>query len=193
MKLGIVIGSVREGRGSERAAKWVAAAANKLDGVTVETLDLRDFDLPMFDEPASPQYNPERQTDGDVKKWLDTLAAQDALILVTPEYNRSLPAVLKNALDYVAYELERKPVALVGHGATGGAQAVHTLRAVTAGTLAISVPRAVYIPTMAGMAFDEDGTLNPDLAANPYGPNGALQATLADLLWYAGALSSAKK
>ncbi|MCA9327095.1 NAD(P)H-dependent oxidoreductase [Candidatus Saccharibacteria bacterium] len=193
MKLGIIIGSTREGRGSERAAKWVAVAAQKVDGFEVETLDLLDYELPFFDEAISPQYNPERKPAGVVKQWLDKLAEKDAIIVVTPEYNRSLPAVLKNALDYVAYELERKPIAVVAHGSTGGAQAVHTLRAVTAGTLAISVPRAVYIPSMAGMAFDEDGNLNADLAANPYGPNSALQATLSDLAWYAEALSAAKK
>ncbi len=193
MKLGIIVGSTREGRGTDRAAKWVAAAAEQLEGVEVETLDLRNYDLPMFNEAISPQYNPERKTEGVVKQWLDKLAEKDAIILVTPEYNRTLPAVLKNALDYVAYELEKKPVALVAHGSTGGAQAVHTLRAVTAGTLAVSVPRAVYIPTMAGMAFDEAGNLNADLAANPYGPNGVLQATLADLVWYADALAAAQK
>lgn len=192
MKLGIIIGSTREGRTTERAAKWVAAAASKLEGAEVEVIDLRDYDLPFFNEAISPQYNPDRKPEGVVKQWLDKLAEKDAFIVVTPEYNRTLPAVLKNAFDYVAYELEKKPIALVAHGSTGGAQAVHTLRAVTAGTLAVSVPRAVYIPTMAGMAFDEAGNLSADLAANPYGPNSALQVTLADLLWYASALATAR-
>lgn len=192
MKLGVIIGSTREGRGSERAAKWATAAAKQIDGAEVQVLDLRDYELPMFNEAISPQYNPERKPEGVVKKWLDKLAEMDAFIVVTPEYNRSLPAVLKNALDYVAYELEKKPIAVVAHGSTGGAQAVHTLRAVAAGALAFTVPRAVYVPTMAGMAFDEDGNLNADLAANPYGPNGALQTTLADLVWYTQALAAAK-
>ncbi len=193
MKVGIIVGSTREGRSSDRAAKWVAAAAEKLDGMEAEILDLRDYTLPFFNEAISPQYNPGRKPEGNIKKWLDKLAEKDGIIIVTPEYNRTLPAVLKNALDHVAYELERKPVALVAHGSTGGAQAVHTLRAVVAGTLAVSVPRAVYIPTMAGMAFDEAGSLNADLAANPHGPNGALQAMLGDLTWYAEALAAAKK
>ncbi|MBL8121629.1 NAD(P)H-dependent oxidoreductase [Candidatus Saccharibacteria bacterium] len=192
MKIGIIVGATREGRGTDRAAKWVARAAEKLEGADVEVLDLRDYELPFFDEAISPQYNPERKPEGAVKAWLDKLAEKDGFVVVTPEYNRSLPAVLKNALDYVAYELEKKPVALVAHGSTGGAQAVHTLRAVTAGALGVSVPRATYIPTMAGMAFDEEGNLNEDLAANPYGPNGALQATLADFQWYATALKDAR-
>lgn len=192
MKIGVVIGSTRDGRSTDLVAKWVVAAAQKLEGAKVQTLDLRDFDLPMFNEAISPQYNPDRKPEGEVKKWLEALAEQDAIVLVTPEYNRSLPAVLKNALDHVAYELEKKPVALVAHGSTGGAQAVFTLRAVTAGVLAVSVPRATYVPAMAGMAFDADGKLNADLAANPYGPNSSLQATLADLMWYAEALRAGK-
>ncbi len=145
MKLGIIIGSTRQGRSTDRPAKWALAAAQQLDDVEVELLDLADYPLPFFDEAISPQYNPERKTTGVVKAWLDKLAEMDALIVVTPEYNRTLPAVVKNAFDYVAYELERKPIGIIAHGSTGGAQAVHTLRSVAAGTLAVTVPRTVYI------------------------------------------------
>ncbi|HTK39278.1 MAG TPA: NAD(P)H-dependent oxidoreductase [Patescibacteria group bacterium] len=190
MKIGIIIGSTRQGRSTDRPAKWAAEAAKQLDDVEVEMLDLKDFDLPFFDEPISPQYNPERTTEGVVKAWLDKLAEMDGFIVVTPEYNRTLPAVVKNAFDYVAYELERKPIGIVAHGSTGGAQAVHTLRSLAAGTLAVTVPRTVYITPSAGMAFAEDGTLNAELAANPYGPNPALQHMLKDLVAYAGALKT---
>ena len=190
MKLGIIIGSTRQGRGTDRAAKWALEATKQLDDVDAELLDLRDYELPFFDEAVSPQYNPERKPEGIVKEWLDKLAEKDALIVVTPEYNRTLPAVLKNAFDYVAYELDRKPIGIIGHGSTGGAQAVHTLRSVIAGTLAISVPRAVYINAMASMAFSENGELNEDMAKNPYGPNSALQTMLDDLVSYATALKT---
>ena len=192
MKLGIIIGSTREGRSTDRAAKWVATVANTLEGVEVTMLDLRGYDLPMFNEAVSPQYNPARNPEGVVKQWLDALASQDAFIVVTPEYNRSIPAVLKNALDYVAYEMEKKPVGIVAHGSTNGAQAVSHLRGIIPGVLAISVPKAVFAP-MAGSAFDENGVLNADIAANPHGPAGALNAMLADLVWYADALVAAKQ
>lgn len=192
MKLGIIIGSTREGRSTDRAATWTATAAAKLDGVEVETLDLRDYDLPFFNEAISPQYNPERKTEGAVKQWLNKLAEQDAFIIVTPEYNRSIPAVLKNALDYVAYEMDRKPVGIVAHGSTSGAQAVAQLRGILPGALAVSVPRAVFI-SMAGASFDENGVLNADLAANPYGPAAALSAMLADLVDYGTALTTIRR
>lgn len=188
MKLGVIIASTREGRATDRPAKWAAAAAGKLEGVEVEVLDLRDYDLPMFNEAISPQYNPERKTEGIVKKWLDALARQDALIIVTPEYNRSIPGVLKNALDYVAYELQHKPVGIIAHGSSNGAQAVSHLRGILPGNLALSVPRAVFIPG-AGNSFDENGELNAELAANPYGPASALDAMLQDLVAYAAALA----
>lgn len=190
MKLGIIIGSTRQGRGTDRAAKWALAAAAKLDDIEAELLDLRDYDLPFFDEAISPQYNPDRKPEGVVKEWLDKLAEKDAFIVVTPEYNRTLPGVLKNAFDYVAYELDRKPVGIIGHGSTGGAQAVHTIRSMAAGTLAVTVPRAVFINSPAKAAFSEDGTLNEDLAKNPYGPNNALESMLGDLVAYATALKT---
>ena len=190
MKIGIIVGTTRQGRSTDRPAKWALAAAQKLDGVEVELLDLADYALPFFDEAVSPQYNPERKPEGVVKEWLDKLAEKDGFIVVTPEYNRTLPAVLKNAFDYVAHELDRKPVGIIGHGTTGGAQAVHTIRSMVAGTLGVTVPRAVYITPPAGSAFSEDGELNEDMAKNPYGPNSALESMLGDLVAYATALKT---
>ena len=192
MKLGIIIGSTREGRSTDRAAKWAATIASTLEDVEVTTLDLRDYNLPMFNEAISPQYNPDRKPEGVVKQWLDVLDAQDAFIIVTPEYNRSIPAVLKNALDHIAYQLERKAVGIIAHGSANGAQAVSHLRGIIPGVLAVSVPRAVFAP-IAGGAFDENGVLNADLAANPYGPAGALKAMLADLVDYEKALATIRK
>ncbi|QQS19021.1 NAD(P)H-dependent oxidoreductase [Candidatus Saccharibacteria bacterium] len=95
------------GRSTDRVAKWVADAASKVAGAEVEVLDLRDYELPMFNEAISPQYNPDRKPEGAVKNWLDALSKNDAFIVVTPEYNRSIPAVLKNAFDHVGYELTK--------------------------------------------------------------------------------------
>jgi NAD(P)H-dependent FMN reductase len=193
MKLQIIIGSTRPKRVSERVAKWVEKAARDVKDIEVEVLDLRDYDLPMFDEPASPQFNPERKPDVPVKRWLDKLAEADAYILVTPEYNRSYPAVLKNALDYVDFQMEKKPVALVAHGSTGGAQAVAHLRDVLPGLLAVTVPRAVFLTGGAAGIINESGELNAEIKAKPYGPQTALNTLLADLKWYSDALVYNKK
>ena len=120
MRLGIVIGSVREGRVSDRVAKWVANEAKTLPDTEVSIIDLKDFSLPFFDEAISPQYNPDRKPTNEVKKFIDLIGTFDCIALVTPEYNRSYSAVLKNALDYIDFQLQKKPVQLVAHGSTGG-------------------------------------------------------------------------
>lgn len=192
MKIGIIIGSTREGRTTDRVALWVAKTAKQLDNFDVEVIDLREYELPFFDEAISPQYNPERKPEGVVKAWLDKAADKDGLIIVTPEYNRSEPAVLKNAIDYIGYEFDRKPVALVAHGSTGGAQAVSHLRGIIAGALAVTVPRAVHV-TMAGSIINEAGELSAEVAANPYGPGTALETTLKDLFAYTSALAAIRQ
>ena len=192
MKLQVIIGSTRPGRVSERVAKWVATSARELPETQVELVDLADYHLPFLDEPISPRYNPNRTPNPEAKRWLSKLAEADAYVLVTPEYNRSYPAVLKNAIDYVDFQMERKPVALVAHGSTGGAQAVSHLRGVLPGVQAITVPSATYL-IQAAQLFDEQGTLNDEAKANPYGPAFALQQTLESTKWYSDALSVARQ
>ena len=189
MKLGIIIGSIRQGRVSGNMAAWVADAAKKYDGVEVELIDLLDYKLPMFDEAVSPQYNPDRKPEGEVKRWLDKLAEQDAYVIVTPEYNRSVPGVLKNAIDFVAYEMAKKPVAIATHGSTEGAQAVAQLRGIVPALLAVSTPVFVGLPYMDAQAMKADGTFED---AGGYRA-GQLKAALDDIVWYGNALAAARQ
>jgi NAD(P)H-dependent FMN reductase len=190
MKIQIIIGSTRPGRVSDRVAKWVANEAKNLPDVEVEVVDLADYNLPFFDELISPQYNPNRTPNPAARKWLAKVAEADAYVLATPEYNRSYPAVLKNALDYVDFQMERKPVALAAHGTSGGAQATAHLRSVLAGLLAVTIPKHTLIIGRAAEYLDESGTWSPEV--NPAGPPMALKAMLTDLKWYGEALASAR-
>lgn len=191
MKIAVIIGSVREGRVSDRLAKW---ASDELNGMAdTETIDLKDYPMPFMDETISPRYNPERVPKPEVKKWLDKIAEFDGYVIVTPEYNRAMPAVLKNALDYVAFEMENKPVALVGHGSSGGAQAIATLRMALPGIGAVTVPQALFFTDRVGEAIDEAGMLKEELRDNPYGPQSNLKTQMETLLWYADALHAARK
>jgi len=192
MKLQVIIGSTRPGRVSDKVAKWVALEAKNLEDTQVEIVDLADYVLPYLDEPISPQYNPERTPNEIASKLLTKFDEADAYVLVTPEYNRSYSAVLKNALDYVDHQFKDKPVALVSHGTTGGAQAVSHLRGVISGMNSITVPKAVFIVGQAGTLINDEGELNEDVKANPYGPQAALLATLESTKWYSDALSAAK-
>lgn len=189
MKVQVIVGTTRQGRVTDRVAKWVAntiAADGKLE---VEVVDLVDYPMEFFIEPASPQYNPNRQPSPAVQKWLDKVSEADAYVIVTPEYNRSIPAVLKNALDGIAFELTHKPVAIVSHGSLGGAFASGHLRQILPQLNAVVVPATVYM-TGASQLLDDQAELSAEVASNPYGPQAALKKMLDDLYWLSQALSA---
>ena len=190
MKVQIIIGSTRPGRVSDRVAAWVASEVGAMTNTKVEVLDLADFNLPFFDETVSPQYNQNRTPNEMARKWLSKLAEAEAYIIVTPEYNRSCPGVLKNALDYIGFQIAKKPVAIVAHGTNGGAQAVSHLRGIIPGLLAITVPKATYLNGRAGEMIDEAGVMREDYKSR--GLQGSLTSMLDDLRWYSDALSVAR-
>jgi NAD(P)H-dependent FMN reductase len=190
-KIAVIVGATREGRVTDKLAKWVAEEVQKESDA--EVLDLADYPMPFFDEPVSPRYNPNRAPEPRVKKWLDKVAEFDGYVLVTPEYNRSTSGVLKNALDYLAYEMEGKPVALVAHGSAGGGQAIANLRQAVPGVGAVTLPKALYFTDRVGEAIDEAGVLKEELQDNPYGPQANLKAAIDDLKWYADALKAVRK
>jgi NAD(P)H-dependent FMN reductase len=192
MKLQVIIGSIREGRVSDRAAKWVASIAQNLPDTTVELVDMLEYPMPLFNEAKSPRYDPERKPVPEVKKWLDKVAEADAYAIVTPEYNRSMSPVLKNAIDYLDYQFEKKPVLLVGHGSTGGAQAIANFRMALPGVGAVTVPQAVFMTDRPGEVIDDEGNLSTELQSKPYGPQANLQQALETLKWYSGALAVAR-
>jgi NAD(P)H-dependent FMN reductase len=193
MKLQIIIGSTRPNRITPKIAKWVQANASQMDGVEAELLDLAEYDMPFFDEPSSPQFNSQRTANPGAKKWLNKVAEAEAYVLVTPEYNRSTSGVLKNAIDYLDFQFEKKPVALVGHGSTGGAQAISHLRGILPGVLAVTVPRATFFNDSMIDSIDDNGTLSPEITSKQYGPHTAIKQTLEDLKWYSDSLAAGRK
>lgn len=192
MKLQVIVGSVRENRVTDKAAKWVTNEATKLADTQAELVDLIDYPMPLFNEGTSPRYNPDRKPIPEVKKWLDKLAEADAYVFVTAEYNRSMTGVLKNAIDYLDYQIEKKPALLVGHGSAGGAQAIGNLRQALPGVGAVTIPKAVYLTDRPGEIIDDDGNLNEEVANRAYGPQTVLQAALEELKWYSDALATAR-
>ena len=187
MKLGIIIGSTREGRASDKYAAWVAEQVKKQSKkVEAELLDLRDYPLPMFNEAVSPQYNPDRTPEPAVDAWLQKVAEKDAYIIVTPEYNRGTPGVLKNALDHIAFEMAGKPVGIVAHGSVFGAFSVAELRNIIPQLNAVTIP--VFLPLPASyLAFDESGEMVDETGAAE-----KCRALVDELAWYSDALSAAR-
>lgn len=193
MKLAVIVGSTRQNRKTLRQARWILKQAQKMDGVQAGLIDLKDYPMPFFDEPMSPRYNPDRKIDPAAVPWLKKLEEADAYVFVTAEYNHSIPGVLKNALDYVTWEIQRKPASVVSHGSAGGARAAIQLKVILSESKAVPLP--TYTPlTMVKMSdrIDEEGSLNEEEKALPHGPQNALADMLAELKWYGDALSAAR-
>jgi len=189
-KIAVIVGSIHQRRQTDKLATWAAKEVEKI--ADVEVVDLVDYPMPLYDEEGSPRYNPGRKPVPEVKKWLDKVAEFDGYVLVTPEYNRATSSVVKNAIDYLDYQMEKKPVALVAHGSTGGAQAVASLRMMLPGVGAVTVPQSLFFTDRVGEAIDEDGVLKEELQDNPYGPQANMKTLAETLVWYAEALKSAK-
>lgn len=191
MKLLVINGSVRESRATGRVALWVEKTARQsLQDVEIATIDLKDLKLPMFDEPVSPMMNPDRKPEGQVKAWLDELAAADGYVFVTPEYNHTMPSGLKNAIDYIDFQIMKKPFLVVGHGGVGGARATQELKlALNANIGAVPVPVAVPVIGYVGYEdlITEEGEANTEAVKKL---ESTLRSGLETLLWYAEALSA---
>jgi NAD(P)H-dependent FMN reductase len=143
--IGIVVGSTRQGRFSERAAAWFHKIAARRTDLSVEIVDLRDYPMPFFDEPASPAWMPPK--DPVAERWAAKLAELDGFVFVTPEYNHGYSAVLKNALDYAFQQFNRKPAAFVGYGGVGAARAIEQLRMVAVELQMAPIPKSVNVGT----------------------------------------------
>ncbi len=161
LKLKIILGSTREGRFSEMAGAWIVEQTKKHAEFDAELLDLRDFEMPFFDQAATPSSKTEPYTNPAVIRWTQKIAEADAFVLVTPEYNHSTSGVLKNAMDWVFPEWNKKAVGFVAYGTVGGARAVEHLRNVVAEQGMVSVRNAVYIFSPWTLRENYTGTLNP--------------------------------
>jgi NAD(P)H-dependent FMN reductase len=124
MKIQVILGSVREGRLGERVAKWVMSEAAKAPGLEVELVDLKDYPVPAYAYPFVPGARKEPYPDPVARAWSEKLAAADGYVIVTPEYNHSIPGALSNAFDYLWSEIREKQAAVVSYstGPVGGAR-----------------------------------------------------------------------
>lgn len=189
-KIGIIISSTRDTRFADKPAKWLLDHAKTRDEFDVELIDLRDFDLPFFNEPASNLWMP--SSDPKAVAWQNKIAQFDGFIFLVAEYNRSIPAALKNALDQAYVEWNRKPAAYVGYGAVGAARAIEQLRLINVELQMVPVRAGVHIQ---GADF---------FAVSPLGANGEMETIEGNLLsgledlfsnlaWWANATKAARE
>ena len=172
----VILGSIRKGRRSEAPARLIADRIAAL-GERTRLVDLRELGLPHYDEEEATEASPA------VGEFRATIAASDASVWLTPEYNHGYTATIKNAIDYLHAEPRRKPVAVCGlsGGQIGGARAVEQLKLVLVELHAVPIRDSVYFNDARSL-FDEVGTFRrPDLLAR-------VDEMLRELFWYAKAL-----
>jgi NAD(P)H-dependent FMN reductase len=133
LRVAIILGSTRPGRNGEAVARWVYDTAKKQrsnNDVEFEYVDIKDFNLPLLDEPIPPSQG--QYSKDHTKAWSAKIDSFDAFIFVTPEYNHGIPGALKNAIDFLYREWNNKAAGFVSYGGTGGVRSVEHLRLVMA-------------------------------------------------------------
>jgi NAD(P)H-dependent FMN reductase len=130
LKVGLIIGSTRQNRFAETPARWLIEGAAARSDLQLDPLDLREYQLPFFNEPAPPLYTGGVYTQPEAEVWRKRVGEFDAFIATVAEYNHGPTAALKNAFDSAQLEWQRKPIAFVGYGGVGGARAIEHLRGV---------------------------------------------------------------
>ncbi|MFD4327961.1 NADPH-dependent FMN reductase [Nocardioides sp. NPDC058538] len=181
--LQIIIASTRPGRRGTAVAAWIRGLAADHRGFEVEVVDLASVGLPILDEPRHPRL--QQYTQPHTKAWSATVDRADAFLFVTPEYNHSFPAALKNALDYLFLEWGDKPVGLVSYGGvSAGLRSVAALKPVLAALRMVPALEAVSIPDL-GARIDEDDVFCSDARLDA-----AAKAMLDEVARLAGALAS---
>jgi NAD(P)H-dependent FMN reductase len=183
--ISVIVGSTREGRFSEKPAKWILQHLKMRERVDARLLDLRDFPMPFFDQVATPAM-PGRPAFAHevVQKWTAAIAKSDGFVFVTPEYNYGPSAVLKNAIDWVYLEWNRKAVGFVSYGSAMGARSVQQLRETAIELQLAPIRSSVHIPVAALWAHYQGGDVEAGLAELE-APAAAL---IDDLLWWTAAL-----
>jgi NAD(P)H-dependent FMN reductase len=187
VKIGIIISTTRAARFGDKPAQWIKDIASQRDDMSVEILDLRDYPMPFFDEVASNAWAPSQNE--VAQHWQKKVAEFDGYIFVTAEYNRGVPAVLKNALDYAYPEWNRKPVAFVGYGSVGAARAIEQLRLIAIELQMAPTRTGVHIQGADFMAVWKGGKEITELAY--------LRQNATDMLdqfvWWTTALKAARE
>ncbi|HEY2075538.1 MAG TPA: NAD(P)H-dependent oxidoreductase [Streptosporangiaceae bacterium] len=190
MKLQVIVGSTRPARAADKVVRWVTGQALH-EAFDTEVIDLRDWPLPMFGEHAGSIGDPNDPSYSDpaVRQWNRKIAEADAYLVITPEYNHSVPGELKNAIDSVffSFAFRNKPMAMVGYsgGIGGGIRAIEHLTQIAVEVEAAPLRSTVVLPFV-DKAFTEDG--EPADAATEI----SMQILLEDLAWWAAALRNAR-
>lgn len=185
----VILGSTREGRFSEKLVPWISAALDARDDMEYEIVDLRDHELPFYNEPISPaSVTGGNYPNEKVRDFAKLIAEADAFLVIAPEYNHGYSAVLKNAFDSVYAEWNKKAVAFVSYGSVGGGRVVEQLREVAVELQMASTRNAVHIQAPWNL-LEESGDLKEGVLKDY---DNSLTGTIEQLAWWGSALQAAR-
>lgn len=185
-KILVILGSIREGRNGEKVAKNLMEVLSKRTDADYELVDLKDYPLTLFDDVTPPSVRTEAY-EGVAGKWQKKIAEGDGYIFITAEYNRSVPAALKNGIDYLSHEWNNKPMAVVSYGnIAGGSRAAEHLRQIAIELQMAPIKIGVHIP-LVWAKFDEEGRI-----LEPYFEDNVNDQAM-QLAWWTDALKQARE
>ncbi|MCD0442168.1 NAD(P)H-dependent oxidoreductase [Glycomyces sp. A-F 0318] len=187
LNLAVIIGSTREGRWAPAPAAWIAGVARQHGGFDVDLVDLLDADLPQHLSEQD-MWNTESDQSAPVAALSERLHRADAFIVIAGEYNMSIPASLKHAIDYYMDEWAAKPVAMITYGGkvTGGQNAAQHLRQIFPELRTMTIRNTIAFPRFY-QHFDERGQFTGFEEAEP-----AAKSLLDELRWWGRALADAR-
>ncbi len=185
----VIVGSTRPGRFADKPVAWLADRLGHRGDFDLDILDLRDHPLPFYDKALPPARSLADYPDQDVARLGRAIEHADGYIVVTSEYNHGYPASLKNAMDHVFPEFNRKPVMFVGYGNVGGARAIEQLRLVVVEFEMAPLRHAIHILPELMIAARLADPFSPEVFSSL---DQRLDTAVTDLLWWTAALGTAR-
>ena len=157
MRIGIVVGSIRDGRRGEQVGRWALEHASSRGDAVYEMIDVRAFDVPLLTSSIHPMRAGGQYVSAAVTEWSRTVDRCDGFVFVTPEYNHGVPGAFKNAVDCLGPEWVGKTIGFVSYGTEGGVRAVEQWRNIAANLQMLDVRQQVVLSIFTD--FDEEGRL----------------------------------
>lgn len=193
LRIGIILGSTRPGRRGALVAPWVAEVAREHplvseSGVEVVLVDLADAGLPLLEERAPAMFG--LYEDERTRRWAQVIDGFDAFVFVTPEYNHSIPAALKNAIDHLFAEWNDKAAGILSYGVSGGHRAAEHLRQILAEV------KVATVRTQPGLSMSDDFVIEDPMATGELAPRDlqrpVVEEMVGELIAWAGALRAVR-
>ena len=189
-KIAVIIGSTRKARFADKPAAWLMEKVKDHAELDFELVDLRDYNLPFFDEAASNAWVPSQ--DPNAIRWQQKVAEFDGYLFVLAEYNHGMPASVKNAFDQDYVGWNRKPIGALAYGSMGGARSLEHLRQVAVELQMVPLRNAVHI---GGSEFFKvwSGGQNAPMSEIEGVLEGSLKGMLEELVWWTKATKAARE